>query len=208
MEKNIKATQRRAVQYWFADGLAELIGGAMCLLLAIYFIIQQILQAAQGSFAIIFLIVFVVAFGIRKLMLRFRERSTYLHTGFVEPKKGWGDRRLLGVEVGFTLLLLGVMLYTILRGIQTVEWMPALSGSVLAFIFALAGFKTNLVRFIYLAIFCLLLGVVLALNGLGDLLGAAVLALITGLVLFAFGIITRMAYLHQIKVSVEQADER
>jgi hypothetical protein len=47
MEKNIKATQRRAVQYWFADGLAELIGGVMCLLLAIYFIIQQILQAAQ-----------------------------------------------------------------------------------------------------------------------------------------------------------------
>jgi MFS family permease len=208
MENNLKATQRRALQYWFADGLAELSGGAMCLLLAIYFIIQQILQASQGSFALIFLIVFVAAFGVRKLMLWYRERSTYLRTGFVEPKKEVEDRRLLEVEVGFTLLLLGFMLYTILRGIQTVVWMPVIGGIILAFIFALAGFRTKLVRFIYLAVFCVLLGVVLAINGFGDLLAAAVLSLLTGLVLIAFGIVSRVAYLRQTKVSVEQADER
>jgi MFS family permease len=208
MEKNLKATQRRALQYWFVDGLVELSGGAMCLLLAIYFIVQQILQALQGSFALIFLIVFVAAFGVRKLMLWYRERSTYPRIGFVEPKKEGEDRRLLGVEVGFTLLLLGFMLYTILRGIQTVVWMPAIGGIILAFIFALAGFRTKLVRFIYLAVFCVLLGVVLAINGFGDLLGAAVLSLLTGLVLIAFGIVTRVAYLRQTKVPGEQADER
>jgi hypothetical protein len=208
MEKNLKASQKRAMQYWFADGLAELSGGALCLLMAAYFIVQQILQASQGSFALIFLAVFVAAFGIRKLMLWIRERTTYQRTGFVEPKQGWEDRKFLGIAIGFTLLLLGFNLYTILRGIQTMVWMPAIAGMVLAFMFALAGSRTKLVRFYFLAGFCLLLGVFLATTGLGDLWGAALLSFATSLVLLAFGVVTRLVYLHQTSAIVEPADER
>jgi MFS family permease len=208
MDKNLQASQQRAIQYWFADGLAELTGGVLGLLLAIYFCVQQILQSAQGIFALLFLFVFVIAFGIRKLMLWYRERSTYPRTGYVEVKNEREDHKLLGVEVGFTLLLIGFMLYTILRGIQTVVWMPAVAGVVLAFIFALAGYQTKLVRFLFLGAFCLLLGGFLALSGLGDLWGSAILSLGTSLVLFAFGIITRLAYVNQIKTTAKQSDER
>ena len=208
MEKNLKASQQRAMQYWSADGLAELSTAALCFLLAIYFIVQQLLPAAQGSFALIFLIVFIAAFGVRKLMLWYRQRSTYPRTGFVEPKKGWEDRKFLGIAIVFTLLLLGFNLYMILRGIQTVALMPALGGIMFAFMFALAASRIKLVRFYFLAAFCLLLGVFLALSGLGDLWGAALLSLITGLVLLAFGIITRLAYLRQANVVLEQADGR
>jgi hypothetical protein len=208
MEKNLKESQIRAVQYWFADGLAELSGAAICLLLAVYFIILQILPAAQSSFALIFLFVFIAAFGIRKLMFWYRERSTYPRTGFIEPKKGWEDRRLLGFAIGFTVLLLGFMLYTILRGIQTVAWMPVLCGVIFTFIFALAGYRTKLVRFYFLAAFCLILGVFLALSGLGDLWGAALLSFFTGCALFSYGIVTRVTNLHQSTVIAEQADER
>lgn len=207
MEKNLKASQNRALQYFFADGLAELSGGAICLLLAIYFVIQQILPASQGSFALIFLGVFVAAFGIRKLMLWVRERSTYPRTGFVEPKQGWEDRRFLGIAIGFTLLLMGFNLYTIFRGIRTVVWMPVLCGIIFAFLFALAGSRTKLVRFYFLAGFCLLLGVFLALSGLGDLWGAALLSLGVSLVLIAFGVVTRLTYLRQTYMIAEQADE-
>jgi hypothetical protein len=207
MEKNLKASQKRAIQYWVADGLAELSAGAICLILAFYFIFQQIFPAAQGSFALIFLAVFVAGYGIRKLMLWARQRSTYPRTGYIELKQGWEDRRFLGIAIGFTVLLLGFNLYTILRGIQTVVMMPAVSGIMFAFMFALAGSRIKLVRFSFLAGFCLLLGVFLALSGLGDLWGAALLCLFTSLVLFAYGIITRMVYLHQSKMSGVQADE-
>jgi hypothetical protein len=208
MEKNLEASQQRALQYWFADGLAELTGGIICLVLVIYFCIQQILPTSQGSFALLFLIVFVAAFGIRKLMIRYRERNTYPRTGFVEPMKGWEDRRLLYSVIGFTILLMGFMFVTILRGIQTMVWMPALSGIIFAFIFALAGYRTKLVRFYFLVGFCFVLGVILSLSGLGDLWGAALLSLCTALVLFAFGIITRISYLHQSTMITEQANER
>jgi hypothetical protein len=208
MENKIKASQIRAMQYWFADGLVELCGGVLCLMLAVYFGIQQILSSSLGSFSLLFLFVFVVAFGIRKLMLRYRQRSTYPRTGFIEPRKGWENRRLLGVEIVFTVLLLGFMLYTIFRGIQTAMWTPAICGALYAFIFSLAGHRTKLVRFIYLAIYSFLLGIILAFSGLGDLWGASVLSLCVGLVLLAFGIVTRATYLHQSSVIAEDADER
>ncbi len=197
MDKKLKATEQRAIQYWFADGLTELSGGVICLLLTIYFIIQQLLPASQAAFALFFLALFVIVFGIRKLVLRYRERNTYPRTGYVEPKKRGESRMLLVVEIGFTLSLLGFMLFTILRGIQTVDWTPVLGGLVFGFIFGLAGYQTKLVRFYFLAIFCSLLGIVLSFSEVGDLWGAALLSLVTGLVLFAFGMITRLDYLRQ-----------
>lgn len=201
MEKNLKSSQNRAIQYWVVDGLAELSAGAICLILALYFIVQQLIPASQGSFALIFLAVFIAGFGIRKLMLWVRQRSTYPRTGYVELKQGWEDRRFLGIAVGFTILLLGFNLFTILRGVQAVMFMPALGGIMFAFMFALAAFRTKLVRFFFLAGFCLLLGAFLALSGLGDLWGASLLCVFTSLVLLAYGIITRMVYLRQSKVS-------
>jgi len=208
MDNNLKASGQRAVQYWFKDGLAELGGGVMCLILAVYFGLQQILQSSQGSFAIFFLLVFVAAFGIRKVMLWYRERSTYPRTGFVSAKSGLENHWLLGVSILFTLLLLGFMLYTIIRGIQTVVWIPVLCGVIFAFICTMVGYQTKLVRFYYQGAFCLFLGIVLALSGLGDFWGAAVLSLVTSLILFAYGIITRWAYIHQTKTITENADER
>ena len=208
MEKNLKSSQTRARQYWFADGLGEISGAAICLLLAVYFCIQQLLPSSQGSFPLIFLAVFLAAFGIRRLMLWYRQRSTYPRTGFIESKTGLEDRRLLGISIGFTVLLLGFMLFTILRGIQTGTWFPAISGIIFAFVFGLAGYRTKLTRFFFLGAFCLVLGGILALSGLGDLWGAAVLSLITSLVLFAYGTVTRSFYLRQTKTLEEQSNER
>jgi len=208
MEKNLKATQRRAVQYYFVDGLAELSGGLIGVLLAIYFIVMQILPSSQVSFPIIFLVLFVAAFGIRKLMFWYRERSTYPRTGFVEPKQGLQDPTLLIVAGGFTILLLGFMVFTIIRGIQTIRWMSIIAGAVLGFIFSLTGYRTRLARFYFLATFCLLLGVVLAFSGVGDFWGTALLCFGASLVLFAFGIVTRRNYLSQTQLTVEGTDER
>jgi hypothetical protein len=205
MENKLNSTEQRARQYWFADGLAELLGAAFCVLLAVYFGVQQILP--QSSFAIIFLLVFVAAYGIRKLMYSIRQHSTYQRTGYVEAGKGLNDRRLLGVAIGFSVLLMGFMLYTILRGIQAITWMSAIGGAIYAFVFFMAAFRTGLLRIYFLAAFSLLLGLVLAVNGLGDFWGAAILSLMIGLALIAFGLVTRLTYLRQSRLDVEQEDE-
>ena len=207
MERKIKASQERALQYWFVDGLMELGAAATCLMLAIFFLALQITPILQAGFAILFLLVFVAAYGLRKLMIRYREHSTYPLTGFVEPQKGWQDRWSLVISIGFSILLLGFMLFTILRGIQTMQWMPAIGGILYAFIFAFTGYRTKLIRFYFLAGFCLALGMLLSLSGMGDFLGAAVLSLSASLILFTLGIITRYAYIRQSSIMVEDNDD-
>lgn len=208
MQENLKSSQLRAIQYWFADGLLELSGGVICLLLAIYFAIQQVLPASSGAFALIFLALFVAAYGIRRLMMSIRQRSTYPRTGYVELRKGWQDRRLSWVAIVFTALLLGFLLFTILRGIQTMLWMPVISGIIFLFLFFLTGYRTKLTRFYFVSGFSLLLGLFLSFSGLGDFWGTAVLSLGTGLVLLAFGVVTRVDYLRHSPASGELADER
>jgi hypothetical protein len=220
MDKNLKASQQRAVQYWFVDGLAELSGGVLCLLLALYFVAQQALPASPWIFYVLFIVVSTAAFGIRRLMLRIREHTTYPRTGFVAMKSGWEDRKTLAIMIIFALFLLALNLYLVLSGPQSVVWMPALGGLIFAFVFALAGFQTKLGRFYSLAGFqtklgrfyslaaiCLLLGVALSLSGLGDLWGVAVLSFFTSLVMFVFGTIARRAYLRQTKTLTEKANE-
>lgn len=208
MENNLNASQKHAVQYWFIDGLAELSCGVIAILLALFFIILQLSPLAQATFPVIYLLIFVAAFGIRKLMMWLRQRTTYIKTGYIELRKGWEEGWLLGLAIAFTVLLLGFMAYITLRGIQIVMWMPAIGGVILALIFFLAGYRTKLVRFIYLAIFCLLLGFDLAISGVGDYLGTAVLCLITSLVLLAFGSITRVLYLRLVRLEEERLGER
>ena len=208
MDKNLDSAERRAVQYWFADGLAELSGGVICLVLAIYFTATELIREPKWGNLILFAIACVMAFGVRWLMQRIRLRTTYPRSGYVAPKSGWEDRRLLVVTVCFTLMLLVGMVYLVSRQPTSVEWTTVVGGVIFAFIFGMAGFETRLARFIYLAICCLLLGVVLALSGLGNFWGVAVLALVAGAVLIGFGSVTRAVYLRQTRAILEADDER
>ena len=209
MEKKLNTSQKRALQYWFVDGLAELTGGVMCIILAIYFGIISLMPDSGWATTILFVIVFGLAFITRWLIQRIRQRYTYPRTGYVAPKSGWEDRRQMIISIVFTLLLLLAMIYLILtRGEGALELTPMIGGVILAFIFSMAGLETKLIRFIYLAIFCLLLGAVLAFSSLSNFWGAAILSLSTSLVLFAYGIITRRAYLRQMPMNVEAPDER
>ncbi len=207
MENNIRSAQKRALQYWFSDGLAELSGAAIGLLLALFFTILAILPSSNSIFSLLFLILFVAAFGIRKLMLGYRQHSTYPRTGFVEARQGLQDPALIVITIGFSVLLLGFMIFTIIKGIQIFSWLPIIGGVVFCFIFSLAGFRTMTPRFYFLAAFCLILGGILAVCGLGDLWGMALLSLGTCLVLLSYGMITRWRYLSQTKNITENRDE-
>jgi hypothetical protein len=43
MDHDLKKIQERTTQYWFSDGLYELAFGALCLVLALYFLAQVFL---------------------------------------------------------------------------------------------------------------------------------------------------------------------
>jgi len=206
MTDQLKATQQRTIQYWFVDGLAELGGGVICLLLALILWLQFIYPTTGWVSLFLMLVVFGIAFGVRWLLQRAKEHSTYPRTGYVAYKGGLENKGALVISLVFALVVLVINIYLILQGEIALTWMPAVGGFIFAFILVWAGYRTGLPRLYFLALFCLLAGVGFALGGLGDLPGTALLSGLTGLVMLIFGVWTRRAYLRQAALLSEASD--
>jgi hypothetical protein len=197
MIKNLTTAQQRAIQYWFVDGLAELSAGLVCLVLAVLFLKWQVIFKTRWSLFVFFIAAFAFSFGLRLVIQRIKEHTTYLRTGYVAPLSGLENKRAVVIAIAFTILLLVVNFYLALQGQKDLLWTSGVAGLIFAFIFAWTGYLTALRRFYYLALFSLLVGVGLAFLKIGYLTGAAILFGLIGFILLIFGFRARWAYTHQ-----------
>lgn len=190
MNKNdLKQVEQRVRRYWYTDGIAELAGGGMFLLLGLYFgvlgyfeegsLVSVILQASM-------LLVFVAgAFGVRWLVNSLKSRLTYPRTGYVEYRVKDGNtrkRRWVIVITAMSISAASIVLVDYIRGLET---MVLITGVLAGVIFiALRGRSSGLKRFYALGGLAILLGTGLAFSKLPQVytlalfygsLGAAIL---------------------------------
>jgi len=194
MNKNFANAQKRAIQYWFVDGLAELAAGLVSLFLAVLFGIWQVIFVWRWSLPVIMVTGLAVSFGLRLIVQRIKERTTYPRTGYAAPLSGLEQKGFIAFVVAFTLLLLGLNYYLSVQGPQGWLWSPGVAGLVFTFIFAWTGVLTKLRRFYFLALLSLCVGVVLAVVGMDYFRGVGVLAGVVGLTLLYQGYRVRKAY--------------
>jgi hypothetical protein len=197
MDKDFTKAQTRVLQYWFVDGLAELAAGLVSIFLAVLFGVWQIIFTWRWSLLVVLGAGFVVSFGLRLIIQRIKEHTTYLRTGYAAPLSGLESKWSVLIAIAFTLLLLGLNYYLSTKGLQGLLWSPALAGSVFAFIFAWTGALTKLRRFYFLALLSLCAGVPLAVLGMDYFRGVGILTGVVGLILLYQGYRTRKAYIRQ-----------
>ncbi len=207
MNKNFSAVQKRAIQYWFVDGLAEIAAGLVSLFLALLFWIWQVAFTWRWSLPVILFAGLAVSFGIRLIIQRIKERTTYLRTGYASPFSGLERRWSVISLVAFTIFLVGSNYYLSSTGQQGLLWSPVLAGLTFAFLFTWTGAMTKLRRFYFLAFLSLCLGVILVATGVDYFRGMGVTAGVVGLVLLYQGYRVRRAYLHQDLKRDEPGDE-
>jgi hypothetical protein len=109
MDTNVKSLQRKTLQYWWIDGLAELAFGLDMAVISFYFVfLQQIhsvpwtIIASSVGMPVVFLATFFLA---GKLVIYIKEKITFPRTGYVRyPKRKAVSRRrrlIVGAVVGF-----------------------------------------------------------------------------------------------------------
>lgn len=110
MDTNVKSFQKKALQYWWIDGLAELAFGLEMAVFAGYFVLlQQIdsvpwsLVASSVGIPVVFLATFFLT---GKLVMYIKERVTFPRTGYVRyPKrKAISRKRRIIVGAGIGLI--------------------------------------------------------------------------------------------------------
>ena len=207
MNKRITKLQKRTIQYWFADGLAELAAGLISLFLAVLFGIWQVIFMWSWSLPVILVAGLAVSFGLRLIIQRIKENTTYPRTGYAAPFSGLESKQSIVITIVFAILLLGSNYYLTAKGPQSLLWSPGMAGFAFALCFAWIGALMKLQRFYFLAFLSLCVGVALAVLGVDYFRGVEVLAGIVGLILLFQGYRTRKAYINQNPLLSNPIDE-
>ena len=169
MSRDFSDVEQRVRRYWYVDGIGELLGGGMFLLLALYFSVQQYFGdqslvgvILQSSFALILIGGVVIT---RRLIHALKARITYPRTGYVEyEQKNEIQRRLLAIVVATTV---GVVSVLITRRITQIDALVAISGVLVAIVLLVKqGWTAKVMRFYFLSLIAVILGIALSMSGL------------------------------------------
>jgi hypothetical protein len=163
MQNNLSQVEQRVKQYWFKDGLGELVGGGMILLVGLYFAGQEWLpQGSMGRTLLqssLALLVIGGAVATRWLVNVMKTRLTYPRTGYVEYQPGVKNtpsRRMFtaGIAISVSALLVFFGRFS-----GSFNWLPGFTGLVFGAAFILLRTRANGVgRFYVLATFCVIWG--------------------------------------------------
>ncbi len=211
MNNNLSDVEQRVRRYWYTDGLGELIGGGMFLLLALYFSFRQYFgdQSPMNVILRLSLIGFMIValfFG-RRLINALKTRLTYPRTGYVEypmvdKYKRWRRILTLAIAIG-----IGLFLIAMLRSVSAIDPVVAVTGGLVAVILVIKqGWSSGMPRFYLLCILALVLGVALSLSGLPTGYNMALFCGLIGITFAISGGLTLWRYLKEnpLPVDVEQ----
>lgn len=172
MQFQLRDLEQRVKSYWFADGLAEISGGAAFLIIGFYFAFTELsLDAWWGGIlqAAFVLVLLGTLFAGRVLIGSLKQRYVYPRTGFVEYKvdpKTLNARRLVA---GVTAAAVAAILITFAPLEGGIDWVVALTGAVVgAVLFFGQARRAGLEHFAILGFVSVLMGFLLSISAWPD----------------------------------------
>lgn len=159
---DLNKTIRRTQQYWFEDGLVELLLGLLLLVLSGLFWWQVVTDSEIGALVGGIAMPLIIMFGaiLMGVTLRWlKQRLVYPRTGYVTYAKPTNKQRGLSAVLGFVIG--GAMALTITQ-LELAELTPAFIGAGLGFALFLLGNRVGLMRFHLLALWAVASGIVIA----------------------------------------------
>jgi len=200
MENKLLDVEQRVKRYWYSDGIAELSGGGMFILLGLYFGIQGYFgeNSTVGVILQVSLALLMMGgiFGVRWLVNALKTRLTYPRTGYVEYRVNGQDdrrRRRVVVIVAMIVAIASIVMVDYIRGFDS---MLIVTGILVGVVFiALRGKSSGVTRFYAIGAFAILLGIGLSALGLTQASGLALFYGLMGLAILISGGLVLRRYL-------------
>ena len=199
--------EQRVKSYWYTDGIGELIGGALFLLMGIYFALQEFLgQNSMASGILQASLVLLLIGGMfigRRLINLLKIRFTYPRTGYVEYHTTEKNTlwRIFTAAIAMAVAMFSVV---IARKFDAIDSTVALTGVLVAIILLVNQvWSSRVPRFYILSAASLILGIVLSLSGLPS---GYNLGMFYGLMGTAFAISGRLTLQRYLKENPLPAD--
>lgn len=171
METKLSDVEQRVKRYWYTDGIGELIGGGMFVLLGLYFALQEFLGQdsmvggiLQGSFI---LLMIGGAFISRRMVNALKTRLTYPRTGYIEYQVNEHNMRSRRIGVVILAFTISALTMVFVRLFQSFDPIVAVTGLAVGLILVVLRAKASgLARFYVLGAVSLVLGFALSISRL------------------------------------------
>jgi len=193
LDTELSRVQRRTVQYWFEDGLAELVIGSSFLLLGLCFVLLG--SVPLPGYTTLFPLALMIGIFLAgpRLVRKTKERLVYRRTGFISFARPSPRRRWLTALVGFvSASLLGVL---VTRAPSLEVWVPTALGLAMAGLFLRMNRSAQLDRLSVLASVSALTGLLVSLHGDTGNLAGGIYFTVIGVVMSAGGALALRSYL-------------
>lgn len=198
---DIEKIEKRTVQSFYSDGLAEIAIGLIFLLLGGYFFAQAVVpegSALGSALSVLFVLVIVSSGFLVSRILRFlKRRITYPRTGYVAFKKKEPSpkRRVATMIIGGIIGGSLAALYGLSPSLKTL--FPALNGILFAIAVLFIANKIGLIRFYILAAVSALIGFAVTAAGVGDVKGVSLYYGLFGAAVIISGLASLAIYLRK-----------
>ena len=208
MQTNLSDVDHRVKLYWYTDGIGELIGGGMFILLGIYFALQGVVgqDSLLGGILQVSLILLMIGGSLisRKLINGLKTRLTYPRTGYVEyqvNEVNMKSRRIWVILVAFAVSSL-TMVFA--RLFQSLDSIVAVTGVAVGLILVILRAKSSgMARFYVLGAVSIVLGLVLSVSGLPNAYNLGLFYGLMGLCFIISGGWTLRQYLEENPLPVD-----
>jgi hypothetical protein len=211
MNANISDVEQRVKRYWFKDGIGELAGGGLFVVLGLFFAGNEWLppnslaRTLLDSSLILVLIggIFITRWFINIL----KTHLTYPRTGYVEyypSRKNTPSRRTLTAVIA-----MGVSILMVLFGRVTgsFNWIPGFTGLAVGVILIMTQAQSGGRKFYVLGFFSIILGLTLSFGILSEAYSLGLFYGLTGVAAMVSGGLTLARYLHENPMPTEKNNE-
>jgi hypothetical protein len=212
MSNHFVDVEQRVKHYWFKDGIGELAGGGLFVVIGLYFAGHDWLPPHSGIRAIwdssLVLLLIAGIFVTRWLINALKTRLTYPRTGYVEyfpSQKNTPARRVLTAVIAMGVSLLLVFFG---RYVGSFNWIPGFTGLVAGAIFIMTQARGGERRFYVLGGLSILLGLVLSFSGLSESYSLGLFYGLVGVATMFSGGLTLAQYLRENPMPAEENHER
>ena len=199
---DVKEVEQRAKRYWYSDGIAELAGGGILILLGLYFGIQGFFGENSNISVIlqVSLVILMLAgiLGVRWLVNTLKVRLTYPRTGYVEYRVKVSESRNLRLIIVASALALSAVSIVLVDSIRELDSMVLVTGFLVGGIFiALRGRSSGMKRFYWMGGMAILMGLGLSISQLEQAYTLALFYGLLGLIILTSGAVVLMRYLSE-----------
>lgn len=202
MQGNVHDVEQRVNRYWYSDGLGEILGGGMFILLGIYFAAQDFLgpQSLLTGILQTSLVLLMIggAFVSRRLINTLKTRLTYPRTGYVEYRANENERRSRLVLVFLLAFAVSALTITFVSIFNSFDSMVAVTGVVVGIILIrLRARASGLKRFYVLGAISIVVGLAFSASGLSNGYALGLYYASMGACFLISGGFTLVQYLHE-----------